>query len=139
MISVDVPRIVEFVKDNPGKICIRGSSSGGRNALDLALAVTRRGLPLADVGILDAAFFPNETREMPTITTMPILQFCMYASIRRDRDYNFFQTVGNHRKIIRQGAGLMSTSTMDHEEITWLRSSASRPELQSANLGVCFG
>ena len=117
MIAGHLQRIVEFVKDNPGKICIWGSSSGGRNALDLALAVTRRGLPLAYVSILDAAFFPNETRDVPTITTMPIPQFRMYASIRTDRHDNFFQTVGNHRKIIRQGAGLMFTSTMDHEEI----------------------
>jgi hypothetical protein len=118
MIASDVQKITNLVNGkDAGKICISGSSSGGRNALDLALAVTRRGLPLAYVGILDAAFFPNETRDVPTITTKPVPHFRMYASIQSDRHDNFFQTVGNHKKITRQGAGLLFTSEMGGEEI----------------------
>src|SRR5690242_18264987 len=49
----------------PGRIFIYGSSSGGRNALDLAVAVTKANIPITLVAALDAAFFPNEAVNRP--------------------------------------------------------------------------
>jgi hypothetical protein len=40
-----------------GIVCIYGSSSGGRVSLDLASELTSRGIPIAYIGIQDAAFF----------------------------------------------------------------------------------
>lgn len=113
MIARHVAKIEKLLEGkDSGKLCLWGSSSGGRNILDLALALTRRGLPLAYVGVLDAAFFPNDTSDVPTLTTKPTPRFRMYASVRPDRSLNVFQTTGNRKKITKNGNGFAFTSNL---------------------------
>ncbi len=83
-----------------GSVFIYGSSSGGRNALDLATALTNEGIKIDYVGILDAAFFPNETRDSPkkgsfSDDPINIPTFNVPAINARVKE-NFFQTLGNH-------------------------------------------
>jgi len=113
LIADHVRKVEDITKGKSvGKICIWGSSSGGRNALDLAAALSRKGFPLAYVGVLDAFFSADETRDVPTLTTKPTPSFRLHTSIQTNESDNFFQTVGNHKKITRQGAGFLFTSDM---------------------------
>ena len=109
-----------------GKVCIWGSSSGGRNALDFAHRLSNRGIPLEYVGILDAAFFPNETGDRPAGLSDPAAQkppmFRQFHGVRGRILRNHFQTEGNAVKIVKHdllsGAlTLQWTSSMPGEEI----------------------
>jgi hypothetical protein len=106
----------------PGIVCIYGSSSGGRAALDLASELSKRGIPIAYVGVLDAAFFPQETTTVPLVPrqtpgqprggrprNFPI--FVQSPEIVADTKRSFFQTFGNHVKDI--DGTLRWTSSMD--------------------------
>src|SRR5579864_4901991 len=50
-----------------GRIFIYGSSSGGRNAIDLAVMLSNNNKLTNYLGVLDAAFFPNETTTKPPV------------------------------------------------------------------------
>ncbi len=83
---------------DPGIICIYGGSSGGRVALDLASALSVREIPIAYIGIEDAAFFPDETKTVPRgqgdPANFPV--FVQTPTIRDGRKISFFQRFGNH-------------------------------------------
>ena len=81
-----------------GKICIAGTSSGGRNALSLAAELHRRNLPVAYVAPIDAAFFPQDAKNAPNSrlgepTNIPVFGPVLLSAGKRE---NFFQTFGNH-------------------------------------------
>jgi hypothetical protein len=83
-----------------GIIGIHGSSSGGRVALDLASALSMRGVPIDYVGVEDAAFFPNETRTVPSGFRDPhpnFPDFVQTPPINAAKKISFFQRWGNHR------------------------------------------
>ena len=127
------PLVLDVTKDieearrtagfSPGVVCIYGSSSGGRVSLDLASELTSRGIPIAYVGIQDAAFFPNETQsvplkqanrngnDLPEVSNTP--QF-LQDNITADQKKSFFQRWGNHTGTIRSSRW---TSSMDFGEI----------------------
>jgi hypothetical protein len=106
-----------------GIVCIYGSSSGGRVSLDLASELTSRGIPIAYIGIQDAAFFPNETTSVPLkaanrngndnpeVSNTP--EFLQTPTIVADTTRSFFQRWGNHIETIRS----RWTSKMDFKEI----------------------
>ena len=109
-----------------GEVCIWGSSSGGRNALDLAHRLSRRGVPLSYVAVLDAAFFPQDTGDRPTSRFNAASQrpplFRLFHGIRAKIRKNHFQTEGNLVKIVKHDllSGLFTlqwTSDMAGEEI----------------------
>jgi hypothetical protein len=106
----------------PGIVCIFGASSGGRVALDLASVLTQRKVPIAYIGIEDAAFFPNETstapqpisdKGQPPTSNFP--EFIQTPPIIADRKISFFQRWGNDSKIRLRGR--LWTSNMDGEEV----------------------
>jgi len=101
-----------------GKIFIYGTSSGGRNAVDLAVTLSNRGIPLTKVAALDAAFFPDESKvqpENPIGEPTVIPQFDPPGSVAADRKQSFFQTKGNHSTLTRRGVRF--TSSMSFGEI----------------------
>ena len=66
LISAHLKTIKEALKDHGvGKVCVYGSSSGGRNALAMAATLTDQQIPVAYVAAIDAAFFPNEAINNP--------------------------------------------------------------------------
>ena len=101
IVSEHVRRTQEIAVDMEiGKIFIFGSSSGGRNALDLAVRLQLQ-FPLAYVGVADPAFFPSDTTDRPTRNEDPpdvVPTFRMFAGIRASKKENFFQTNGNHTR-----------------------------------------
>jgi hypothetical protein len=95
---------------SPGVVCIYGSSSGGRVSLDLASELTSRGIPIAYIGIQDAAFFPNETQSVPLeqanrqandpeVSNTP--EFVQPGLISADKKQSFFQRWVNHTRRLR--------------------------------------
>jgi hypothetical protein len=123
---LDVTRDIEDARRtdgfSPGVVCIYGSSSGGRVSLDLASELTSRGIPIAYIGIQDAAFFPNETQsvplkqanrkgdDLPEVSNTP--EF-LQDNITADQKKSFFQRWGNHVTTVRS----KWTSAMDFGEI----------------------
>jgi len=112
LIEIKFTQIKDFLKGNTvGKIFIYGSSSGGRNALDLAIRLTQDSIPIEYVGILDAAFFPNEKTLLKNSPesdffakepkTIPL--FVLPNTITANHKENFFQTLGNHFDTNRAG------------------------------------
>jgi hypothetical protein len=123
------PLVLDVVKEveearrtdgfTPGVICIYGSSSGGRVALDLASELSKRNIPIAYIGIQDAAFFPDETKTVPGgkggADPQNVPDFVQAPEVRADKKQSFFQKFGNHAD-----DGLVSrewTSSMDGQEI----------------------
>jgi Putative peptidoglycan binding domain len=95
-----------FVGNDQGKVFIYGSSSGGRNALDLAIRLTNQSIPIAIVAALDAAWFPDEATNSPTnLVGAPnvIPQFDASGAVSADQKESFFQTKGNHVAFTRRG------------------------------------
>jgi hypothetical protein len=104
--------------DERGRVLLYGSSSGGRNVIDLAIALTREQVPLAYVGVCDAAWFPDETLNRPDNffgepTVIP--QFAA-GPVAAAEKVNFFQTLGNHSEVT-LFHGLMFTSGMGGKEV----------------------
>jgi hypothetical protein len=104
IISEHVRRVQELAVDfQIGKIFIYGSSSGGRNVLDLAARLQER-FPLEYLGVADPAFFPFDTTDKPTRNVsddeLPdvVPTFRAAAGLRADRKDNFFQVNGNHTR-----------------------------------------
>ncbi len=119
IISEHVRRTQEIAVDMEiGKIFIFGSSSGGRNALDLAARLQTK-FPLAYVGVADPAFFPADTTDRPTRNDDPpdvVPTFRMFAGIRAGKKENFFQTNGNHtRRENRPPFNIVFTSSLKDE------------------------
>jgi hypothetical protein len=119
LIAITLRHIKGSFKDSViGKVFIYGSSSGGRNAIDLAVNLTNENLPIEYVGILDAAFFPNESLNFPDNffgepTVIPHFAALNIVASRRD---NFFQTLGNHSEVS-AFHGRLFTSSMGGKEI----------------------
>jgi LysM repeat protein len=84
-----------------GTICIYGSSSGGRNALDLAVRLSQNNIftSMQYVGLLDAAFSPADTLDIPNAdaTNVPMMNKEVKVVFAFKRE-NFFQIAGNHRE-----------------------------------------
>lgn len=103
-----VKRVEEAASGNKvfGEICIWGSNSGGRDALDFAHKLSRRGIPISFVGILDAAFFPSETGDRPTSLNDPASQkpplFRLFHGVQARIRRNHFQTIGNSVKLVKR-------------------------------------
>lgn len=127
IIAIHVRQIKDTFKDKIlGKIFIYGSSSGGRNALDLASALTSQGIPIEYVGILDAAFFPNEclnspepfTRDPKSFITDPVtIPRFTVPVITAAKKQNFFQKLGNHREFSQLQGRMLFTSSMGGKEV----------------------
>lgn len=101
-----------------GKILIYGSSSGGRNAIDLALRLTNNNIFPEYLATLDAAIFPDEVYNVPQNvfgkpTNSPKFFPGHVAVFKKE---NFFQTSGNDSKINFHGK-LQFTSDMSFSEI----------------------
>jgi hypothetical protein len=104
LIEIKFNQIKEFLTDKVvGKIFIFGSSSGGRNALDLAIRLSQESIPIEYVGILDAAFFPDEKSLLKNSAGFnssdkepKIIPLFALPNINAARKENFFQTLGNH-------------------------------------------
>lgn len=105
--------------DTLGQVFIYGSSSGGRNAIDLAVRLSQNNIfSIGYVGIIDAAFFPNETLTTPNnITGKPtnIPMFNTQGLIVAFKRENFFQTAGNQSELTSHGRQF--TSDMASKEI----------------------
>jgi len=111
----------EGFKDNgEGKVFIYGSSSGGRNAIDLAAALTKANILITFLATLDAAWFPEDAINSPdNVIGEPTVtpRFNPPGLILADQKKDFFQKFGNHTEIaFRQGKTLF-TSKMDGKEI----------------------
>lgn len=85
-----------------GRIFIHGSSSGGRNAIDFAAHLSRLGLVPHFVGVVDGAFFQDDTQSRPEdigpherTSTIPVFNVNVGAAPKA-RCHNWFQTLGNH-------------------------------------------
>ncbi len=104
-----------------GKVFIYGSSSGGRNAINLGITLNDdiAAVPIEFLAAIDAAWFPNETRTIPNMiffgepTNTPM--FTARAPIAA-QTFDVFQRVGNHSKQT-SFHGLMFTSDMPKNEI----------------------
>ena len=107
--------------NNLGQVCIFGSSSGGRNALFLARRLSLAGYDLSYVGVLDAAFFPNETSDRPVSYWGKSEQkpptFRMEHSVKAAKKENYYQTVGNKTGFNASKFEYQWTSDMAGEEI----------------------
>jgi hypothetical protein len=94
-----------------GGIYIYGSSSGGRNAFELARRLTVNNiLKIEYVALLDAAFFPNESLfgadgMLGEPTIVPIFDMPMVVAFRME---NYFQTAGNHAEFTTSGRAFCS-------------------------------
>jgi hypothetical protein len=103
----------------PGLIFVYGSSSGGRNVLDMAIKLTSKGLPLRLVAPIDAAFFPNETATDPGSRfgrpKTPVFQAGGAIDAKDKR--NFIQQVGNHAEFSISQRRVIYFSHMDHQEV----------------------
>lgn len=112
---------IAFGKENGrelGKVFVWGTSSGGRNAIDLAARLTGKAIPVEYVAALDAAFFPNESLNRPTNrfgepSEIPRFNVELVTAATRK---NFFQTVGNHSESTARH-GILFTSTMAGKEV----------------------
>jgi hypothetical protein len=104
-----------------GAICIYGSSSGGRNALDLSVGLaneTEFAFSIQYLALLDAAFFPGDTIDIPNAaepTNIPLMNTAIQVPIAFKRE-NFFQVAGNHRETRLIGRDLF-VSEMGGKEI----------------------
>jgi hypothetical protein len=104
IISEHVRRVQEISVDfDIGKIFIYGSSSGGRNALDLAGRLQDR-FTIEYLGVADPAFFPPDTTDRPgrnvSDDQLPdvVPTFRTTAGLRANTRENFFQVNGNHTR-----------------------------------------
>lgn len=81
-----------------GLLCIRGSSLGGRYALELAEMLTTQGMPISFISLQDAAFSSADATNLPdqtfqgTITNIPLFRG---RNVRAETKISHFQTVGN--------------------------------------------
>lgn len=110
-----------FRQNSPGKVFIYGSSSGGRNALDLCAALALVSIPVEFVATIDAAWFPGEaTNRFSLLLSVgnPLAKFASPGILNARQKFDYFQRRGNHAK-----AGLANlgpprfTSSMLNEEI----------------------
>jgi LysM domain len=104
LIDNTVGQINFNLKNNTlGTVFIYGSSSGGRNALDLAMRLFKDPIftgSLQYVALLDSAYFPGDTILEPNAeppTNIPIMTSEVVLPVGKTRE-NFFQTAGNHRE-----------------------------------------
>ena len=98
-----------------GRIFIYGSSSGGRNAIDLAVKLSNNNKLTNYLGVLDAAFFPNETTtKAPSdpLKDAPVFDVPFLTVFKKQ---NFYQLAGNDTKMTFHG--MMFTSEMPNQEI----------------------
>jgi hypothetical protein len=97
-----------------GRIFIYGSSSGGRNALDLAARLSANNVLTTYLGMLDAAFFPNETSTPPgdALKDAPVFNAPFLLVFKKE---NYYQLAGNDSKM--SFHGMIFTSEMEHNEI----------------------
>lgn len=104
-----------------GAIFVYGSSSGGRNALDLVTNLfiePQFSFAVQYVALLDAAFFPGDTLDIPNMdepTNTPMMNRLVQVPIAFRRE-NFFQIAGNHRESRIIGRDLF-VSSMKGKEI----------------------
>lgn len=101
-----------------GEVLIYGSSSGGRNAVDLAAALRAERIPVRWVAALDAAYFPDESVTAPDNlfgepTVVP--RFRPALPVTATTAESYFQRVGNHSTMTLHG--LMFTSGMGGKEV----------------------
>ncbi len=81
-----------------GLLCIRGSSLGGRYALELAEMLTTQGMPISFVSLQDAAFSSTDATNFPDqtfqgrITNIPMFRG---RNVRAATKISHFQVVGN--------------------------------------------
>ena len=122
----------------PGKVFVYGSSSGGRNAIDLGVTLSVQGIPLAMVADMDAAWFADEAVNRPDRLTDPVTPVPLFqaeAPVRADEKRSYFQTLGNHAQP--GSRGLEWKSAMDDEihgrEITFEAADRSRKVSASAD------
>jgi hypothetical protein len=105
----------EALKDQVlGRIFIFGTSSGGRNAIDLALRLSNNNRLITYLGVLDAAFFPNETSTTPGDPLKEPPEFNV-GFLLVAKKQNFFQLCGNGKELTFHGR--MFTSDMRGKEI----------------------
>lgn len=93
--------------DTLGKVFIYGSSSGGRNALDLAMRLDKDPVfatSLKYVALIDSAYFPGDTQVEPNAeppTNVPIMTSEIVRPVGQfglGTRENFYQIAGNHRE-----------------------------------------
>lgn len=118
LIADHVSMIKSLASNSLGEIFIYGSSSGGRNAVDLAAAFTREAIRVRYVAALDAAFFPDESLTKPDNfvgepSVLPL--FKPPGIIRAAEAESWFQRLGNHSEWTFHG--LMFTSKMSGKEV----------------------
>ncbi len=121
LIAAHVAKIKAALKDNdPGKVFIYGSSSGGRNAIDLAVSLTKENIPIAFLATLDAAWFPVEAINSPdnaigdpTVTP----RFNPPGLVSAEKKMDFFQKLGNHSEISISQRKTLFASKMAGKEI----------------------
>jgi hypothetical protein len=113
----------ELTNNNQGKIFIYGSSSGGRNALDLAQSLTAQDIPIALIATQDAAWFPQDALNstggsiISAPPNIPIPQFRTPGTISAEKIIDYFQTIGNRTEpSFSQGKRIFS-SNMANKEI----------------------
>lgn len=81
-----------------GLLCIRGSSLGGRYALELAEMLTTQGVPIRFVSLQDAAFSTADAVNLPErtpegkITNLPMFRG---GNVRAGTKVSHFQRIGN--------------------------------------------
>jgi hypothetical protein len=118
-------RRIALVPMDIGKIFVYGSSSGGRNALELAKTLSGV-FSFEYLGVADPAFFPKDTTDRPTRWSDPpdvVPTFRMYAGLasRVRVRQNYFQTDGNHTRKENTSLDYNFTSDLNdeiHGEIT---------------------
>jgi hypothetical protein len=118
LIADYVARIKQLTAEGRGEVFIYGSSSGGRNAVDLAVGLTREGIRVRYVAALDAAWFPDESLTQPDNfvgepTVLPL--FRVSEPVTATVAESYFQIVGNHSELTFHG--LAFTSQMAGKEV----------------------
>lgn len=113
-----VEEIESLPADHRGSIIIYGSSSGGRNAVNLAAALTAKHIPIHYVAALDAAYFPQDSLTGPENYPEPtkIPRFSASGTVVSAIAESWFQRVGNHSEKT-FFHGLMFTSSMHGKEV----------------------
>jgi hypothetical protein len=101
-----------------GKICLWGTSSGGRNVIALANKLGARGIRTDYLASLDAAFFPDESSIQPTNRFGEPDEVPSFSPPNPGArvQKSFFQRVGNHSKSTLR-RGILFTSSMGGQEV----------------------
>ena len=99
-----------------GHVFVFGSSSGGRNAIEFSSEFARIGT-VRYLAVADAAFFPQDTQEIPDRVPNPSNSPIFTADLSAKERRNFFQTAGNQSKKVAFTDRKIFVSEMANKEI----------------------